>query len=48
VHELHLETTRKTELVDVTARVREVVEGERGSAGGLAASSTGLEAARST
>jgi hypothetical protein len=32
VHELHLETTRKTELVDVTARVREVVEGERGSA----------------
>jgi secondary thiamine-phosphate synthase enzyme len=32
VHELHLETTRKTELIDVTARVREVIAGERGSA----------------
>lgn len=32
MHELRLETTRKTELVDVTARVRAVVEGERGSA----------------
>jgi secondary thiamine-phosphate synthase enzyme len=32
VHELHLETTRKTELVDVTARVREVVDGEPGNA----------------
>jgi secondary thiamine-phosphate synthase enzyme len=32
VHELHLETTRKTELVDVTARVREVVAREDGSA----------------
>ena len=32
MHELHLETTRKTELVDVTARVREVVGGEPGNA----------------
>ena len=32
MHELHLETTRKTELVDVTARVREAVAGEQGSA----------------
>ena len=32
MHELHLETTRKTELVDVTERVREAVAGERGSA----------------
>jgi secondary thiamine-phosphate synthase enzyme len=32
VHELRLETTRKTELVDVTPRVREAVGGERGSA----------------
>ena len=32
MHELRLETTRKTELVDVTARVREVVGGEPGNA----------------
>ena len=32
MRELHLETTRKTELVDVTPRVREVVGGEQGSA----------------
>jgi secondary thiamine-phosphate synthase enzyme len=32
VHELHLETTRKTELVDVTQLVREAVAGERGNA----------------
>jgi secondary thiamine-phosphate synthase enzyme len=32
VHELHLETAKKTELVDVTARVREAVAGERGTA----------------
>jgi len=32
VHELHFETTRKTELVDVTPRVREIVGGEQGSA----------------
>ena len=32
MHELHVETTRKTELVDVTARVREVVGGEPGNA----------------
>ena len=32
MHELHLETTKKTELVDVTARVREAVAGERGTA----------------
>ncbi len=32
MHELHLETTRKTELVDVTTRVREAVAGEQGSA----------------
>jgi secondary thiamine-phosphate synthase enzyme len=32
VHELHLETTRKTELVDVTTRVREAVTDERGAA----------------
>lgn len=30
--ELRLETTRKTELVDVTPRVREVVDGAEGSA----------------
>jgi secondary thiamine-phosphate synthase enzyme len=32
VHELRLETTRKTELVDVTTRVREIVDEEQGSA----------------
>jgi secondary thiamine-phosphate synthase enzyme len=32
VHELRVETTRKTELVDVTPRVREVVDGTEGSA----------------
>ena len=32
MHELTLETTRKTELVDVTLRVREAVAGERASA----------------
>ena len=32
MHELHLETTRKTELVDVTARVRSAVADGRGSA----------------
>jgi len=32
VHELHLETTRKTELVDVTQLVRDAVGGERGNA----------------
>ena len=32
MHELHLETTRKTELVDVTARVREAVAREAGNA----------------
>jgi thiamine phosphate synthase YjbQ (UPF0047 family) len=32
VQELHLETTRKTELVDVTARVREAVGTEPGRA----------------
>jgi secondary thiamine-phosphate synthase enzyme len=32
VQELHLETTRKTELVDVTELVREAVAGEQGSA----------------
>ena len=32
MRELHLETTRKTELVDVTTQVEEAVAGERGSA----------------
>ena len=32
MHELHVETTRKTELVEVTARVRELVANEHGSA----------------
>jgi secondary thiamine-phosphate synthase enzyme len=32
VFELHLETTRKTELVDVTPLVRDAVAGARGSA----------------
>jgi thiamine phosphate synthase YjbQ (UPF0047 family) len=32
VFELRLETTRKTELVDVSGRVREAVDGEQGSA----------------
>jgi secondary thiamine-phosphate synthase enzyme len=32
VRELHLETTRKTELVDVTTQVQEAVAGERGNA----------------
>jgi secondary thiamine-phosphate synthase enzyme len=32
VQELHLETTRKTELVDITARVREAVGAEPGRA----------------
>jgi secondary thiamine-phosphate synthase enzyme len=32
VQELHLETTRKTELVDVTELVREAVAGEQGRA----------------
>ena len=32
MHELRVETTRKTELVDVTPRVREVVDGTEGSA----------------
>jgi secondary thiamine-phosphate synthase enzyme len=32
VHELSLQSERKTQLIDITSRVREAVEGESGSA----------------
>jgi secondary thiamine-phosphate synthase enzyme len=32
VHELSLQSDRKTQLIDITSRVREAIEGERGSA----------------
>ena len=32
MHEFSLQTARRTELVDITARVREAVEGESGRA----------------